>query len=144
MNEIIKVSWNSIRTVRINWDTYISLTDIAKEKWDRPDMIIQNWMRTKTTINFLWLWEKLNNLNFNPFEFEGIKNEAGENAFTMTPKKWIEKVNAIWITSKSGRYNSWTFAHQDIALEFASWISPEFKLYIIKEFQRLKEIEQRR
>ena len=145
MNEIIKVSWNTIRTVKVNWEIYISLTDIAKEKNNQEErFVIQNWMRNKTTIRFLWLWEELNNQNFNRVNFDTVKNEAWENAFTMTPKKWIETVNAIWIISKTGRYHSWTFAHQDIALEFASWISPEFKLYIIKEFQRLKELEQRR
>jgi hypothetical protein len=92
----------------------------------------------------LGLWEELNNSNFKPIDFEGFKNEAWSNAFVMTPQKWIEWVNAIWIVSKSGRYNSWTYAHLDIALEFASWISPEFKLYLVKEFQRLKSLEQMR
>ena len=97
-------------------------------------------MRSKDTIEFLGLWEQLNNADFKPLEFEGFKNEAGANAFTMSPQKWIKATNAIGIISKSGRYGG-TFAHKDIAFEFASWISPEFKLYIIKDYQRLKEDE---
>lgn len=145
MSEILKVSWNKIRTLNVDWEDYICLTDIAKKKNNQEErFVIQNWMRNKSTIQFLWLWEELNNQNFNRVKFDTVKNEAWENVFTMTPKKWIETVNPIWIISKAGRYNSWTYAHKDIAFEFASWISPEFKLYLIKEFQRLKEIEQRR
>jgi hypothetical protein len=145
MSEILKVSWNKIRTLNVNWEDYICLTDIAKEKNNQEErFVIQNWMRKKSTIWFLWLWEELNNNNFNRVKFDTVKNEAWENAFTMTPKKWIELINPIWIISKAGRYNSWTYAHKDIAFEFASWISVEFKLYLIKEFQRLKEIEQKR
>ena len=107
---------------------YISLTDIAKYKSDAPTAVIQNWLRSRDVIEFLGLWEMLHNSDFKPIEFEGFKNEAGANAFTMSPKKWIESTNAIGIVSKSGRYGG-TYAHSDIAFEFASWISPEFKLY---------------
>lgn len=124
---------------------YISLTDIAKYKdRERSDYIIQNWMRNRGTIEFLGLWEKLNNTSFNSIEFDGIKYESGSNSFSLTPKKWIDTVQAIGIKSKTGRYDSGTYAHKDIAFEFASWISPEFKLYLIKEFQRLKEEESKR
>lgn len=144
MSEILKVSWNKIRTINVNWEDYICLTDIAKEKNNQEErFVIQNWMRKKSTIQFLWLWEQLYNENFNRVKFDTVKNQAWENAFTMTPKKWIEWVNSIWIISKSWRYGG-TYAHKDIAFEFASWISVEFKLYLIKEFQRLKEIEQKR
>ena len=122
---------------------YISLTDIAKYKSDDPTAAIQNWMRNKDTIEFLGLWEQLNNSDFKPLEFEGFKAQAGANAFTMSPKKWIEGTNALGIISKSGRYGG-TFAHKDIAFEFASWISAEFKLYIIKDYQRLKSNENSR
>lgn len=145
MSEILKVSGNHIRTMHIGWEDFICLTDIAREKnTQEARFVIQNWMRNKSTIQFLGLWEQLNNEDFNRIEFDTVKNQAWENAFTMTPKKWIEKTNPTWIISKSGRYDSWTYAHKDIAFEFASWISVEFKLYLIKEFQRLKEIEQKR
>ncbi len=116
---------------------YISLTDIAKYKSDEPNDVIRNWMRGRDVIEFLGLWEILHNPNFKPVEFDGFKNEAGANAFTMSPKKWIDSTNAIGIVSKAGRYGG-TYAHSDIAFEFASWISPEFKLYIIKDYKRLK------
>ena len=122
---------------------YISLTDIAKYKSVDPNDVIKNWLRSKDTIEFLGLWEQLNNLNFKPVEFDGFKNAAGANAFTLSPTKWIESTNAIGIISKSGRYGG-TFAHKDIAFEFASWISAEFKLYIIKDYQRLKADENSR
>ena len=122
---------------------YISITDIARYKSDDPTAVIQNWMRGRDVIDFLGLWETLHNSNFKPLEFEGFKNQAGANAFTMSPKKWIEGTNAIGIVSKSGRYGG-TYAHSDIAFEFASWISPEFKLYIIKDYKRLKEEENSR
>ena len=124
-------------------EDYISLTDIAKYKSDEPKIVIQNWLRNKNTIEFLGLWEHLNNPTFKGIEFEAFKNEAGSNAFTLSPKKWINSTNAIGIISKSGRYGG-TFAHKDIAFEFASWISAEFKLYLIKEFQRLKADEAQR
>ena len=121
---------------------YLSLTDIARYKdGERSDYVLQNWMRTRSAIEFLGLWEKLNNPTFNSIEFDGIRNEAGLNSFVLTPKKWISKTGAIGVTSKTGRYGGGTYAHLDIAYEFASWISAEFKLYLIKEFQRLKEEE---
>lgn len=130
-----------IRITSSNEADYISLTDIAKKRDpDNPRYIIQNWMRSRSTISFLGLWEELNNPNFNRVEFDTFKNESGENSFVMTPQKWIAATNAIGITSKSGRYGG-TYAHSDIAFEFASWISPEFKLYIIKDYQRLKSDE---
>lgn len=130
-----------IRITSSNEADYISLTDIAKKRDpENPRYIIQNWMRSRSTISFLGLWEELNNPNFNRIEFDTFKNESGENSFVMTPQKWIAATNAIGITSKSGRYGG-TYAHSDIAFEFASWISPEFKLYIIKDYQRLKSDE---
>ena len=119
---------------------FISLTDIARYKSDDPNDVIKNWMRGKDVIQFLGLWEKLNNPDFKPVEFDGFKMEAGTNAFTLSPQKWITATNAIGIISKAGRYGG-TFAHTDIAFEFASWISAEFKLYIIKDYQRLKNDE---
>jgi len=119
---------------------FISITDIAKYKSEDPTATIQNWMRNKDTIEFLGLWESMFNSNFKPIEFEGFKIQSGANAFTMSPKKWISSTNAIGIVSKSGRYGG-TYAHKDIAFEFASWISAEFKLYIIKDYQRLKDDE---
>jgi hypothetical protein len=121
---------------------YISLTDIAKYKnAEDPRFVVQNWMKTRSTVDFLGIWEQINNPNFNRVEFDSFRNEAGSNAFVLTPQKWIKATNSIGIISKAGRYGGGTFAHKDIAFEFASWISAEFKLYIIKEFQRLKEIE---
>ena len=117
---------------------FISLTDIAKLKSADTNSTIDNWLRRVDTIEFLKLWEKLNNPSFKPTEFEGFKSKPGENAFSLSPKRWIELTNAIGIKVKSGRYDGGTLAHRDIALEFASWISAEIKLYIIKEFQRLK------
>jgi hypothetical protein len=120
---------------------FLSLTDIARHKdAEHTDTIIQNWMRNRNTIELLGFWETIYNPNFKPLEFEGFRNKAGLNSFVMTPKRWIESTNAIGIVSKSGRYGG-TFAHKDIALEFAAWISIEFKLYVLKEFQRLKEEE---
>ena len=119
---------------------YISLTDIARYKSDEPFIVINNWLRSKDSIQFLGLWESINNPDFKPHEFDRFKTEAGSNAFTLSPQKWIEKTKAIGIVSKSGRYGG-TFAHSDIALEFASWISPEFKLYIIQDYKRLKSDE---
>lgn len=123
---------------------FISLTDIAKRReGEYPGYMIQNWMRSKSTISFIGLWEVLHNPNFNYLEFEAIKNEAGDNSFVMTPKRWIDSTGAIGIVSKQGRYAA-TYAHRDIAFEFASWISPEFKLYIIEDYQRLKSDENSR
>ena len=130
-----------IRVTSSNEADYISLTDIAKKRDpENPRFIIQNWMRSRSTVSFLGLWETINNPKFNRVEFEAVKNEAGDNSFVLTPQKWITSTNAIGITSKSGRYGG-TYAHSDIAFEFASWISPEFKLYIIKDYQRLKANE---
>lgn len=123
---------------------FFSLTDIARHKdAEHTDSIIQNWMRNRNTIELLGFWETIYNPNFKPLEFEGFRKQAGLNSFVMTPKRWIESTNAIGIVSKSGRYGG-TFAHKDIAMEFASWISIEFKLYVIKEFQRLKDDESNR
>jgi hypothetical protein len=138
MSRII-VKDKEITIVQINEDDYISLTDIAKIKNDEDtNMVIASWIRRVDTIEFLKLWELINNENFKPTDFEGFKSKPGQNAFTISPKKWIELTNAIGLKVKSGRYNGGTYAHKDIALEFASWISAEVKLYIIKEFQRLK------
>ena len=124
-------------------EDYISLTDMTRYRNPgRGDYIIQNWLRNRNTIEFLGLWEQLNNPHFNSIEFDGFKNLAGLNSFALTPKLWVEKTYAIGITSKAGR-NGGTYAHKDIAFEFASWLSVEFKLYLIKEFQRLKDEEQR-
>lgn len=132
------------QAIHINKDDYFSLTDIARYKnQEEPRFVIQNWMRRIDTIQYLGLWEQLNNPKFNRVEFDTFRSEAGHNYFTMTPKKWIEGVNATGIISKAGKYNSGTYAHKDIALQFASWISPEINLYIIKEFQRLKAEEQK-
>ncbi|WP_311376648.1 KilA-N domain-containing protein [Anaerococcus lactolyticus] len=120
---------------------YISLTDIAKYKnTDDPRFVIQNWMRNRNTLEFIGLWEVLNNPNFNRVQFDTFRSEAGLNRFTMTPGKWIESTDAVGIVSKAGRYGG-TYAHYDIAMEFASWLSPEFKLYIIQDYKRLKEDE---
>ncbi len=140
----IHVKGTEIVLFQQNEQDYISLTDIARHKnAERSDDVVKNWMRNKNTLEFLGLWEKLNNPDFKPVEFDGFRSQAGLNAFVMTPKRWIEGVNAIGIVSKSGR-NGGTFAHKDIAFEFASWISVEFKLFLIKEFQRLKEEENER
>ena len=122
---------------------FISLTDIAKYKSNAPNDVIKNWMRSRETLEFLGLWETLHNPDFKPVEFDGFRKEAGLHAFTMSPSKWIESVNAIGITTMAGRYGG-TYAHSDIALEFASWISAEFKLYIVKDYQRIKHDENSR
>ena len=142
--DIIQAQGFEIRTYvgSVN-ESYISLTDIAKYRSEEPNDVIRNWMRNGDVIEFLGLWEKLNNPNFNPVEFDGFRKASGRNSFTMSPQKWIRKTNAIGMTTKAGRYNSGT-AHSDIAFEFASWISPEFKLYIIKDYQRLKIEEQKK
>jgi hypothetical protein len=119
------------------------LTDIARYKSDEAKDVIKNWMRSKDTIEFLGLWEKLHNNNFKGVEFDSFRNQAGSNAFTMSPTKWIETTGAIGIVCKSGRYGG-TYAHSDIAFEFASWISAEFKLYIIMDYKRLKADENSR
>lgn len=123
---------------------YISLTDIARYKNpDEPKDVVKNWMRNRSTIDFLGLWEQLNNPEFKGVEFDSFKHESGSNAFTLSPQKWISSTNAIGLISRSGRAGG-TFAHKDIAFEFASWVSAEFKLYIIKDYQRLKSDENSR
>ena len=139
---IINANGVSIRVSSTNEADYISLTDIAKYRSDDPAAVIQNWLRNRNTIEYLGLWEKMNNPDFKLLEFEGFRKESGLNGFVLSPQKWIAATNAIGIISKSGRYGG-TFAHSDIAFEFASWISPEFKLYIIKDYQRLKSDESR-
>jgi len=140
-NNKITVKGSEISILRIETEDYISLTDIAKHKdAERTDYIIQNWLRNRNTVELLGYWEQLYNPYFKPLEFEGFRKQAGLNSFLLSPKQWIEKTNAIGMVSKSGRYGG-TYAHKDIAFEFASWISIEFKLYITKEFQRLKNEE---
>jgi KilA-N domain. len=138
----INVQKTDITILKINDNDYISLTDIAKHKTDDPFIVVCNWMRNRNTIEYLGIWETLYNPEFKPIEFDRFRNGAGLNAFTMSPQKWIEATNAKGIVSKSGRYGG-TFAHKDIAFKFAAWISIEFELYFIKEFQRLKEEEQK-
>ncbi len=137
----INVKGKEISIFNKRQEDYISLTDIAKYKnAEAPADIVKNWMRSKTTIELLGLWERLYNEDFKVVEFDHFRNEAGSNHFVLSPQRWIETTNAIGLISKSGRYGG-TFAHKDIAFEFASWVSVEFKLYFIKEFQRLKEEE---
>ena len=133
----ITINNKSISIQDVNGEDFISLTDIIKDDGNHR---IQNWMRLKDTIEFIGLWELMSNPDFKPLEFERFKDEAGANRFTMTPQRWIEATNAKGIVSKSGRYGG-TYAHKDIAFEFGTWISPAFKLYLIKEYQRLKEVE---
>ncbi|MCI1655321.1 MAG: KilA-N domain-containing protein [Lachnospiraceae bacterium] len=145
-NQTINANGTEIRVTGniVDENAFISLTDIAKYKnTDNPSLVIGHWMRNRSTIDFIGLWEQLHNPDFKPTEFGRFKYESGENAFTLTPQQWIKATNAIGITSKSGRYGG-TYAHTDIAFEFASWISPEFKLYIIKDYQRLKKDEAER
>ncbi len=140
----IKVQGTAISVLTQKDDAYICLTDIARHKNpDGTDDLVRNWLRNRNTIEFLGIWEKLYNPGFKPVEFDGFKMQAGLNSFTLTPKQWIEKTGATGIVSKAGRYGG-TYAHKDIAFEFASWISSEFKLYLIKEFQRLKDEENNR
>jgi hypothetical protein len=139
-NKTINVKGTEITVIQKGQDDFISLTDMVKGFEEGP-VLIEKWLRNKNTIEFIGIWEEMNNPDFNSPEFGGIKNDAGLNRFTLSVKKWIEKTNAIGIIAKTGRYNSGTFAHRDIAFEFGSWLSPEFKLYLIKEFQRLKEDE---
>ena len=139
----IEVLSEPVRVRRIYKEDYICVTDIARyQEPERTDHVIQNWMRNRNTIEFLGIWEKLNNPDFKPLEFEGFRNRAGLNSFVLTPSQWVNATNAVGIVSKRGRHGG-TFAHKDIAFEFASWISVEFKLYLIKEFQRLKEQERK-
>lgn len=138
--EII-VEENRISILRINDEDYISLTDLARyANPEEPKIPIQTWMRNRDVISYLGLWESINNVNFKGHEFTTFENMAGKNSFYMSPQKWIKETNAIGIISKSGK-NGGTYAQSDIALEFASWLSPEFKLYVIQEFRRLKSNE---
>lgn len=143
-NQRLIVNDQEISVLKQEHGEFISLTDIARQKDRAPGLVISNWMRNRFTIEFNGLWEQMHNPDFKLLEFEYIKNEAGGNSYVLTPKHWVETTNAIGIMSKSGRYNGGTFAHKDIAFEFASWISPSFKLYLIKEFQRLKDEENNR
>jgi hypothetical protein len=141
MADIIKVQGTQVSIVHRDQKDYMSLTDIAKHRnADSPADIVKNWLRNRSTIEFLGLWEQLNNASFKLVEFDQFRNEAGANHFVLSPQKWIESTDAIGLVSRSGRYGG-TFAHTDIAFEFASWISPQFKLYLITEFHRLKEKE---
>jgi hypothetical protein len=141
-NRKIIVNGSEITVVGNNEQDYISLTDIAKYKTDDTSAVIGNWMRNRNTIEFLGIWESLYNPDFKPLEFEGFKKQAGLNSFTLSPQKWVNITNAKGFIVKAGRYGG-TYAHKDIAFKFASWISVEFELYIVKEFQRLKEEEQK-
>ena len=138
--KIINVKGTNVSIISHNESDFISLTDMTKG-FDDGLVLIEKWLRNKNTIEFIGIWEEINNPNFNSPEFGGIKNEAGLNRFSLSVKKWIEKTNAIGIIAKTGRYGSGTYAHRDIAFEFGSWLSPEFKLYLITEYQRLKADE---
>jgi hypothetical protein len=142
-NKIINVKGTAVTVIQKGNADFISLTDMVKNFEDGL-VLIEKWLRNKNTIEFIGIWEELNNPDFNSPEFGRIKNEAGTNRFTLSVKKWIEKTGAIGVMAKTGRYGSGTFAHKDIAFEFGSWLSPEFKMYLIKEFQRLKEDENSR
>ena len=138
----ILVQGASITILAHEGEDYISLTDMVKN-FDGGSALIEQWLKNKDTLLFLGVWERLSNPDFNSPEFEGIKNESGKNSFYLSAKKWIEATGAIGLIASAGRYGG-TYAHKDIAFEFGSWLSPEFKLYLIKEFQRLKEDENRR
>lgn len=139
-SKTINVQGTEINIIQKENQEFISLTDMVKG-FDEGLVLIEKWLRNKNTIEFIGIWEEINNPDFNSPEFEGIKNEAGLNRFTLSVKKWGEKTNGIGLIAKTGRYGSGTFAHKDIAFEFGSWLSPSFKLYLIKEFQRLKDDE---
>jgi hypothetical protein len=138
----IEVQGTSISILSQQGGDYISLTDMVRN-FDGGGALIEQWLKNKDTVLFLGVWEHINNPDFNSLEFEGIKNEAGRNSFFLSGKKWIELTGAKGLIASAGRYGG-TYAHSDIALEFGSWLSPEFKLYLIKEFQRLKEDENHR
>ena len=140
---VVKVKDTIVQTISINGADYVSITDIARFKNSlEPKDVVKNWMRTRNTIEYLGLWEKLNNPDFKGVEFDPLMQEAGSNAFTMSPSRWIETTGAIGVVVRNGKYGG-TYAHYDIALKFASWVSVEFELYLVKEFQRLKEEEQK-
>ena len=138
----IDVQGSAITVVSHGAADYISLTDMARKFGD--DVLIYSWMRNRNSLEFIGIWEKIHNPAFNGLEFETFKTQAGLNSFSMTPRKWIEATGAIGLQSRAGRYGGGTYAHKDIAFEFGSWLSPEFKLYLIKEFQRLKDDENSR
>ena len=140
----ITVKGLNVKYKKVDQSDYISLTDIAKFKnASDPRFTVYTWLRSKETLRFLAVWEELNNPDFNRVEFDTVTKDAGTNAFMITPSQWIQKLNGIGLTVSAGKYNSGIYAHQDIAFEFASWVSAEFKLYLIKEFQRLKISEQK-
>jgi hypothetical protein len=141
MAKKIQVENREITIVCVNEEDYISLTDMVRDG-EAGTSLIEKWLRNKNTIEFLGIWEDIFNPDFNSPEFEGIKNQAGLNRFVLSVKQWVEKTNSKGIVAKAGRYGG-TYAHKDIAFEFASWVSPQFKLYLIKEFQRLKSEEQK-
>ena len=133
------VNWNNIRISEKNQEIYISLTDMAKNFWE-PNILISSWIKRKDTIEYLWIWETIHNKDFKPQEFLGFKNSAWTNRFNLSTTQWAEKTKAIWIKATSWRY--WgTFATEDIAIHFWQWLSPEFSLYLIKEFKRFKQLE---
>ena len=138
-SKIIIVKNQPITIIEVNKQDYISLTDMIKPFGD--DTIIKNWLRNRNTVEFLGIWEQIYNPDFNSVEFDLIKKQTGLNSFVLSVKKWVDATNAVGVTAKTGRYGSGTYAHKDIAFEFGSWLSPEFKLYLIKEFQRLKDEE---
>lgn len=150
MNKLIKsenlrVDGINVGIMSFNSRKYISLTDIAKQKNSKePRFVVINWLRNRNTLEFLAIWESIHNEHFNRVGFDTVRLNSGLNSFSISPSKWVEKTNSIGIFTKSGKYGSGTYAHEDLALEFASWVSPEFKLYFIKEFRRLKEIESRK
>ncbi|OQP65077.1 KilA-N domain-containing protein [Niastella populi] len=139
-NKVIVVKDTPVKIIEVNEQDYISLTDMVRNM-EEGSVVIEKWLRNKNTIEFIGIWEKINNSAFNSPEFGGIMMEAGLNRFTLSVKKWIVRTNAIGLIAKTGRFNSGTYAHKDIAFEFGSWLSAEFKLYLIKEFQRLKDEE---
>lgn len=143
MNPKITVRGASIRLLDIHGEQYISLTDMVAS-FEGGSGLIEQWLRNKNTIEFLGVWESIHNPDFNYPEFEGIKNGAGTNRFTLSVKKWVEQAGGKGLTAKTGRHDSGTYAHEDIALEFGAWLNPEFKLYLIKEFKRFKQLEERR
>ena len=138
-SKVIVVRQTPISVIDVNHQDYISLTDMVRTFGD--ENVIYSWMRNRNTVEFIGIWEQLNNPNFKGIEFDTFKIQAGLNSFSLTPRKWIENTNAIGFVSKAGRYGGGTYAHKDIAFEFGSWLSAEFKLYLIKEFQRLKDEE---
>ena len=141
----IAVKGNPVGVISQNQSDYISLTDIARYRdAQRTDYLIQNWMRNRNTLELIGIWEQIHNPDFKGLEFETFRKQAGLNSFSLTPRKWIEATGAVGFQSRAGRYGGGTYAHKDIAFEFGSWLSPEFKLYLIKEFQRLKDEENNR